>query len=99
MFWDSFSESDLGNSDNFQSSIKSKDHLDLTKQENSDTRESKDMFSTESELEEVEERSQLARVLFTESPLIKVLTSWSPQDPIELLLKKELEEDAKISES
>lgn len=72
MLWDSFSELDHGNTDNYQLSKESQDQADQKRPENWVTRESKDMLSTELESEEVEERSPFPRESFTESQLTKV---------------------------
>ena len=98
MLWDSYSDSDAGSTDSYQSSTSVRDLPDPIRPESLDTRESKVMWSTESELEEVAESDQLARVLFMESQLTKVSTNSSPRDPTEPSLKKESEKDAEISE-
>jgi hypothetical protein len=95
MSWDSFSDSELGSTDNSQLSTRFKDLPDQKKPENSATRESKDMFSIELESEEEEERSQSPRVLSMVSQLPKVSHNWNQTDPTEPSLRTESEEDAK----
>ena len=79
-------------------STKPRDHLDPTRLENSVTRESKDLSSTESELEEVAERSPSPRESFTVNPSTKVSINSNPRDPTDVSPRKELEEGAEISE-
>jgi hypothetical protein len=87
-------ELDAGNTDNFQSSTKSKNHQDSTKLELLDSRPSKVTLSTELESEEEEEREQSTRVPFMVNQSIKVLENSRKPDPTDLLLKRRLEEDA-----
>merc|ERR1712086_33440 len=94
MLSDSSLESDMGSTDNFQSSIRFKDHQDWTRPEPSDSSKSKDTLSIELESEEVEEREPSTRVSSMVSQSMEVLESSRKPDPTDLLLKRRLVESA-----
>merc|ERR1711865_995596 len=99
MSLDSSLESDAGSTDNFQSSIRSKDHPDWIRPEPSDSSKSKDTLSTELESEEVEERELSIRVSFTVSQSMEVSRSSRKLDPTDPSLRRRLVENAPTSES
>merc|ERR1711957_13358 len=99
MSLDSSLESDAGSTDNFQSSIRSKDHQDWIRPEPSDSSKSKDTLSTELESEEVEERELSIRVSSMVSQSMEVSESSRKLDPTDPSLRRRLVENAPTSES
>ncbi len=90
MWWNSSLELEPGNTDNSPFVIEWTNPLDLTKPEDWDTKLNKDLLSIELESEEEEEKIPFPKVLFTENPNLKELTTLNPLEISDLLLKKEL---------
>merc|ERR1711865_687652 len=95
MSLDSSLESDAGSTDNFQSSIRSKDHPDWIRPEPSDSSKSKDTLSTELESEEVEERELSIRVSFMVSQSMG--PSRKTQESTGSFLKNTTKENSEVS--